>query len=169
MTIATLAILTAVEECCLGTIGSVETVTAGTVLRGAYQPIDDDRTAAAAMIKPRFEVEWKSTRDTGLVPRMSSHVGLEIKLLVRVVYSTSFEIDDDLRRAIRATGAATVEAIRNALTRPGNLTQTAAAVATGLTSGCLKKAEFSGVVREDFKRRMWIAEVACTGLVCTTR
>ena len=168
MTLAAAAILTAIEEVCLGTIGSVETVTAGTVERGAYQPVDDDRIAAAARTKPRFEVEWKGERDTGLVPRMSSHASYEIKLLVRLVYPTDFELQPDERRAQRAAGAVTANKIRNALTRPGNLTQTSAAVATELASGCLKKAE-TAVVREDFKRRVWIAEIACTALVCTTR
>jgi hypothetical protein len=168
MTLATTAILTAVEECCLGTIGSVETVAASTVLLGAYQPLDDDRIAALARTSPRVEVEWKGDRDTGMLPRMSSHASLEIKILVRLIYAFDFELQDAERKTVRGTAALTGNRIRNALTRNGNLTTTAAAVATELASGAMKSAELS-VIREDLKRRLWIAEVACTGLVCTTR
>ena len=168
MTLATTAILTAVEECCLGTIGTVETVTAGTVLRGAYQPLDDDRIAALARVSPRVEVEWKGDRDTGMLPRMSSRASLEVKLLVRLVYAFDFELQDAERKSVRGTAALTGNKIRNALTRNGNLTQTSAAVVTELASGAMKKAELK-VVREDLKRRLWIAEVECTGLVCTSR
>lgn len=168
MSFSPTAILTAIEEVCLGTIGSVETVTANAVLRGAYQSATDETWAALARVKPRVEVEWLGASDSGLTPRLSSHKSLSIKVLIRVLYATEFEVDAALRKTLRASAAALVEQIRSAVTRPGNLTQTSGAVLTELASGCLFKSS-SSVKREDFKRRIYATEITCEGLVCTTR
>jgi hypothetical protein len=168
MTLATAAILTATEEICLGTIGTTETVAAGTVALGAYQPLDDDRIASLARVLPRVEVEWMGDRDTGMLPRMGGHASLEIKVQVRLIYAFDFELQDAERRTVRAAAALTGNKIRNALTRNGNLITTNAGTATELSSGAYKKADLK-VRREDLKRRLWIAEIDCTGLVCTSR
>jgi hypothetical protein len=168
MTLNALAILTAVEQCCLGTIGTVEVVPASTFLRGAYGGVSDEKLAHDARVKSLVEVEWKTTKDAPGWPRSSPHQKLELELLIRIAFTTDLEIDADRRRATRAACVQAAEAARNAVTRPANLVQTLAAVPTELTDGCLTDAVLK-VVREDFPARIYVVEIAAKARACTTR
>lgn len=161
------AILKACEEAALGVIGTSEVVTAGTFLLGAYQPINAG-APATAFLSARAEVELGAVRDTGLVPR-SSNIGVfEVDILVRCLFTTSFELDDDGRLQARKFAVKYTEQIRAALTHPGNLVTTSAASATELCSGCLIKAS-SKVTKEDFPGRLIVTEITAKGLVSTSR
>lgn len=161
------AILTAIEECALGTIGTTETVPGGTLVRNAWST-DEPGAPARAFLGSRVEVEIEGPEDTGLVPRSSNVAALRYSLLVRCTFSTGFELDDDGRRSARALASSTTELVRAALTHPGNLTQTSGAVATGIVSGCLVQAKQS-VKRADFKARIIVAEITAKALVQASR
>lgn len=159
------AILTAVEECLLGTIGSVRTVASGTFARRAYEGLDLT-LAARAMETPRFEVELRSIERTGAIgPRSASVSVEEVEVLCRFVFSTDHELQDAERTSKRAEAAEKILTARRALEWPGNLTQTAAAAPTGLVSGCLTADTGATVKREDWKRRLYVVEMPMIGLV----
>ena len=162
------AILTAIEECVLGAIGTTETVPVGTFTRGVYQPSDERGDAVNAFLQSRTEVEVQGPRDTGLVPRSSNVAALEYEFVIRCSFTAGFELDDDGRRSARATAISGTELARAALTRPQNLRQTSAAVSTGLVGGCLIKAS-SKVKTENHKKRLIVTEIAAKGLVQTSR
>lgn len=162
------AILTAVEEACLGLVGSVETVTPGDLERGAYQSQTAEARAAAARVKPRVEAEWRGHEDSRLTPRLGSHASFAITIGVRIVVPTDFELDADKRRNQRASLALAAEECRAALTRPGNLVETSAGAGTNLVSGCFASASVK-TTSEDFKARLLVAEIELKGYACTTR
>lgn len=161
------AILTACEEIALGTIGTTEVVSPGVFARGVYLPLAIG-AAANAFVHTRAEVEISGPHDTGLIPRSSGNAAIEFDVLVRCSFSTAFEIDDNGRRATRATAIAQTELVRAALTRPQNIAQTSGSVATQICGGCLIKAS-TKVTREDHKARIFVTEITAKALVFTTR
>ncbi len=167
MAASMLAILTAIEEVALGTIGTTEVVPVGTLVRGAYDP-KQVGAPAQSFTHARVEVEADGPKDTGLVPRMSNVAALEYGFVIRCQFTTSFELVEDKRRAARATALETTELVRAAVTRAQNVLVTSGAVATQLVTGCLLKAT-TRVVSADFKRRLIVTEIAARGLVKTSR
>ena len=139
MAASVLAILTAIEEVALGTIGTTETVPAGKFERGAYAP-EAIGAPARAFVVSKVEVEASPPKDTGLVPRSSNLASLEYDFTIRCMFTTEFELDDDARRGARATAAEDTELVRAVVTRPQNLRLTSGGTATQLAGGCLIKA-----------------------------
>lgn len=147
-----LPVLTAIEEVCLGTLGSIRTVASGTLARGGYES-QAEHEATRSLVKPTFEA-WVSEckRAVGAVPMHSNISMLEVTVSVRTTWTTDHEILDDQRRAIRASALDTLESCRAALCRAGNLTATSAAVATQIRSGCLLDGAHK-IEREDWRGR----------------
>lgn len=164
------AILTAVEEVLLGTLGTVRTVAAGTFERRAYEGLDIT-AAARALEVPRFEVEVTGQQATGVIGPRTSNVGVErVHVLVRFLFPTEHELVDDERRATRADALEKVRDARLALEWPPNLVQTVAGAPTGLVSGCLVAVPAGAkVIREDWKKRLYEVELAFEQLVRTTQ
>lgn len=159
------AILTAIDAVLLGTSGSVRTVPAGTFSRRAYDGLDIT-LAARALEKPRFEVELVSIERTGAVgPRTASIVVEAIELLVRFVWATEHELDDNARRATRAEALEKVQLARQALEWPGNLPS----ASTGLISSCLTTRGVAKVIRESWRQRLYVVELGFRGLVSDTQ
>lgn len=164
------AILTAVEEVLLGTLGSVRTVPAGTFARRAYEGLDVT-LAARALEVPRFELEVTRSMRTGAIGPKTGPIGVDrVVVNVRFVFSTAHELGDAARTATRAEALEKVRTARLALEWPGNLAATAAAAPTGLISSCLV-AEKDGAktLREDWKKRLYVVELAMEGLVRTVQ
>lgn len=168
MSFALAPILAACREVCEGVIGSVETVPVGALEPGAYADAERREHSAAALVVPRYEVEVVSINETTLAPKLSSHKSLEVELMTRLIYATDFEIDAAARERVRVEACELGERVRAALTRPGNLTQTSAAVATGISSGALFGSK-SSVKDEGFSDRVYVIEISARALVCTER
>lgn len=161
--------LRAVEEVCLGTLGTIRTQTDG-LLRDAYAAIDDVTLAQRAVVSRRFEIEIVSSDRTGVVgPPSADRAVVAYDLRIAVVVTTLSEVEADLRRAVRGLCANIADRTRQALLWPGNLTQTTAAVATGLISGCLAKVGPARVTRDDWKARIYRCEMPARGLVLVSQ
>ena len=145
--------LTAIREVLLGTIGSVRVVTAGDLDEGAY-PATTEHEAARAITGPNFEVSILSLTPSKETPWENSPIRLfDLEVQVRSEWATSHELIDSARASLRAEAFSLMEEARAALMRPGNLTTTSAAVATGLVSGCMHRSGGHRIEREDWPRR----------------
>ncbi len=145
--------VTAIRECLLGTIGSTRTVTAAALDEGAY-PSTTEHEAARAVTGPNFEVSIVSMAPSKESPWENSPTRLlDCDVEVRCEWTTSNELIDSARASVRASALSTLETTRAALMRPGNLTTTAAAGATGIVSGCLHRHAGHRLEREDWRRR----------------
>lgn len=162
-------ILTAVEEVCLGTIGTIRTVSAGSLQRDAYDGQSDEARAIAARINARVEVEVISVQRTGVVaPEIANRAVLDIELRLTFAFTTEFELRDDQRLATRAAAIDLMQRCRDALCWPGNLRQTQAGVPTNLIGHSLRVQTPIAVRRVDFKKRIFEAEMRATGLIDAT-
>lgn len=158
-------VLAAIEQCCLGTIGSVRTVQAGTIERGAYGVMADFTLAQRVRVKARFEVELVSAKRTGVVAPVTANVAyLEIEVRLRLAFTTEKEVDDDERRYVRDDAIGVWEMLRMALTWPGNLA-TVDATATGIVSGCLASCGPMRVTEENWPKRFFRFEAPGRALV----
>jgi hypothetical protein len=166
------AVLQAAEQVLEGTIGSVRTVAANTVRAGAFAGISDEKLAADVLVKTRYEVEAVEDETTGIVAPETADLSIDrVTVRVRLVFSpsTTGELDDVARRTTRAACLTTADACRDALAFPGNLRQTQAGVATNLAGHALLRKGPVRVAREDWEKRLFVAEFLMTGLVHRTR
>ncbi len=162
------AMIRAVEEVCLGTLGTVRTET-DSLTRDAYAVMDDLTAAQRAIVNARFEVETVGEeRTTSVGPSTSNRAIVAYDLRVALIFPTASEVEADLRRDVRARVLNTLGRVRKALTWPGNLTQTLAAVATGVVPGGVKCSP-GRVTREDWKSRIVRAEMPIRVLVLETQ
>lgn len=170
MTLSAAALLTAAEEVCLGTIGSVRTVAAGTVALDGYEGQTDEKLAAAVRVKPRVELEVVELARTGAVAPLTANIAIErATLRLVLVLTTEFELRDDQRASVRAAWLELMESLRDALCWPGNLAQTAAASTTRLVGQQLVPSGAARVLREDWRRRIYKGEQRLVGLIRATK
>lgn len=164
--VQSLAVFTAIEEVALGALGSIRTVPAGTLARDAYQGIGDRTLAERVLVKPRVEVALVGVgRSKVIAPATASKQLYDLELKITLALTTEHEVREDERRATRAEGLALATQVIEALTWPGNLAQTVAGSLTGLISRCLHWVGPAKVVREDFKKRVFVLELPARGRV----
>jgi hypothetical protein len=139
--LAAAAILTRVREVVEDAAGSVRIVTADTYRAGAHEAQGADAASTEALVKPRAEVRFTSIEPHGARPPIQGSFTLyaiELEVTVTRNLGTQHMILSDVRTALRAVAAEDSSRIEQALQWPGNLTQTTAAVDTGLVSGMLR-------------------------------
>lgn len=163
------AALQAIEECCLGTIGSIRTQT-DSLQRDAYEVADDLTLAERAIVAKRFEIEVVGQRRTTAVgPSTSDRAVHALDLRIALVCPTASEVETALRRAVRGLAANVWMRTQEALMWPGNLALTSAGTATGIVSGCLSRCGPARVTREDWKARIYRLEAPATALVLVSQ
>lgn len=134
------AIHTAIREVLEDGTGSVRTISSGRFGGGLYGGQDRRTRAFRALDKPAVETTIAGLRRHSASPPRIGSVGLlELDIDVRIVRHATVEskLDDDVRDALKALAIEDADLVRQALEYPGNLTSTAASVATGIVSGCL--------------------------------
>lgn len=139
--LAAAAILTAVREVCEEAAGSVRIIAADTYRPGAHEALGEDAASTQALVKPRAEARFTSIEPHGARPAEQGSFtlyALELEVTVTRFLGTEHMILDDVRTTLRAVAAQDASRLAQALGWPGNLTQTSAAVATGLVSGMLR-------------------------------
>lgn len=158
-------ITTAIEELLEGTIGTTRTVTAGTFVKGAH----GGRTAGAqrtlATVNTQYEVRFPSGRQHEASP-ISHNANMrleEIDLEILFRYDFNAEVLEGER-------STTINSVHNdrdeawqALSRPGNLTETNASVATGIVSGMLYNYGYD--LEEDWDNQMAILTLRAQAVV----
>lgn len=140
-TLAAPAILTAIREVIEDGAGSVRTITSGSYLPSETSARSIPGLSHDALIAPRAEVRIAETSRHEATPPITGSFQLVAMIIeIRLVRSlTAFKLlDNDARQAVQALAAVDGDVLAQALTWPGNLTQTAAADPTGLVSGCLR-------------------------------
>lgn len=167
------SILRAIDEVLTGTIGSVRTVTAGTTRAGAWEGISDEKLAADALVKTRFEVIPLGEGDTGEIAPNTANLAIDsITVRIRIAFLvevTTGELDDAARRVARAAIWDLVVQCRDALTYAGNLTQDSTAVATDLVGHALIPVGETVFDREDWAKRILVASFVMKGSINRTR
>ena len=137
------AVLTAIREVLEDDAGTLRTL--GTrFFGGLFGDIDDDEASLRAMERPIVEATITGRRRHPSSPsRMGSYKLEEIDVTVRVIrhLNADHALDDDRRDDVKALAINDGDLIAQALTYPGNLTQTAAAAPTNLCTGCLSETE----------------------------
>ena len=139
--LAAAAILTAIREVVEDAAGSIRIITADTYRPGAHEGLGEDAASTQALVKPRADVRFTSVEPHGARPPEQGSFtlyALELEVVVTRFVGTEHMILDDVRTKLRAVAAEDGSRLAQALGWPGNLTQTSAAVATGLVSGMLR-------------------------------
>jgi len=166
MSLASVPILSAVKEIILGESGAVRIVAPGTFQYGKHFGLNDDELARKALVLPIFDVNIQtaspSPTTTGVFSSFRVYV---VRLTVSVAYWLSSEVLDDSRELARATALDDADRILQALTYPGNLAQTSAAVETNLVSACLQSDGGAAITREDPDQNLLITTMTFSGLV----
>jgi hypothetical protein len=170
MSLASTPILTVVKEAVLGTVGSVRTVPAGTFQYGKHSGLNDDELARRALGLPIFDVELHTAQREPTTTGIFSNFGIySVALTVSIAYYLSSEVLEDARETARATALDHADLIIQALTFPGNLRQTSAAVSTRLVSACLESDGGAIVVREDPDNNLLVMSLDFIGRVSVTQ
>lgn len=160
------AILLAVEELCVGTIGAVRVVSAGALALGAYETQTEEAAAAGALVNSRVEVEYTGHGRTGASGPVNASIAiLKVDLEIRFLFSTEFELQEAERRGTRAQCASLIDDVRGALQWPGNLAATSGGAVTGLVTKCLHTLDAVKVDKKDFPGRLYAAKFGAHGLV----
>jgi hypothetical protein len=134
------AILDAIREVVEEAAGNLRTITAGTYAGELYDDLDDGTKSKRALTAPRVEATiTRAMPHSATYPVTGSKrlEAIEVELMV-VRHIGPKEMTSDAARSL-AKGLAYADAgvLKEALSYPGNLTQTSGAVATGLVSGML--------------------------------
>ncbi len=138
--VAAAAIFTAIREVIEDATGSIRTIPAARFNGGLYTGLERGAGTFRALAAPIVETEIVSdTRNEATPPVNCSRAIRDLMIEITVVRQIEgpHKLDDDTRDAAKAAAAVDTDLIRQALTLPGNLTQTAAATATNLISGSL--------------------------------
>lgn len=145
--------ITAIRECCLGHVGATRAMAAGDLVEGAYEHTPEHE-AARALRGPSFEVEITDTQRHAESPSEHSDVVLlGVTVQIRAIWLTESEIVEDSRATLRAEALSTLEKLRAALMRAGNLTETSDGDETGIVSGCLHRHLGHRLERADWRGR----------------
>lgn len=164
------ALLVAVDEVITGALGSVRTMPPIFEVGAAYDGVSDEKLGGDVIVRPMADVKLLEVERTGAVAPETADLSIDrVTLRIRVAFTTADQLDGDLRRAVRALCWAMVESIQDALAWAGNLVQTAGGAATGVGGGALMRTGPARVVREDWAKRIFVAEFVMTGLVQRTR
>lgn len=167
------AILRAIHEVLTGTIGTIRTVPAGTVRAGAWDKISDEKLAADALVRARFEVEPIEDVDSGAIaPSTAPLVVDRFSVRVRLGFSpakTTGELDEETRRAARVAIWDELKRCQDALGFAGNLVQDSTAAPTNLVGAALEPAGPARIVREDWALRIVVGEFVMHGWINRAR
>jgi len=134
------AILTAVREVLEDATGTLRTIGAAVYQGNLNASLSDEEMTLRALNKPLVESRIGAISRNDASPNIFGSLSLlDIEVVVRVVrhLDQAHELDDDIRDDVKALSAADGDVIMQALTFPGNLTQTSGSAATGLVSGML--------------------------------
>ena len=165
------AIRQAIREVLEGTTGSVRTVTAGKFLSGVFEGQTDLQQRSRALRKTadpenpewvhRFDVRLgrMTNHESTPVAAIGNHRIVSLPVTISVTTHTQARILDDRRDEVLALINSDLDTAVQALTWPGNLTQTFAAVATNIVSGLMLGPEGNGypsleVTEEDWEKSL---------------
>ena len=163
------ALTTAIAEILTGSIGATRTVPAGTYLEGVHDGSNEAQMNQRSLVKPRFAIRLENPKRSGAVgPSTADRVIIEMGVKITFTYLAPQEILTAGRREIEATAIDNAETARRALEWPGNLTQTSAATATGLISGCLVY-DAGRQARVNWRQRIYQRELSFTARVLDTQ
>lgn len=149
-TISTAALHVRLREVLEAGFGSVRTITADTYGGNLPEEFSAQGDSVRAVAKPQTEALVEAIRRSPSSPSSMSNVALyEIDVRVRVVrrLTADQQVNATARDLVKAAAAGDADVVVQALTWPGNLTQTQAGTATGLRSGMLAYRESQTVVK----------------------
>ncbi len=164
MSYASAAIRTSIKELLQGSIGTTRTVSSGKFRYGVFegQPLGAQQAKAInTSYTSRFDIKLRQMVDHGATPMSIkssfsvARFSIEIPI-VTTLRSTAQETERDTDLALVASDC---DVAIQALCYPGNLTQTSAAVATGIVSGLMVGPEGTGrphweSVEEDWENHL---------------
>lgn len=139
-TIAANAIITAVRDVLDSAAGSLRTITAATFDGSAFAGLSDEEKSRLGTVRPNFDVRIAGIAPHGSAPPRNNSLGLYAVRVEVVVYrhvGPVHKVTASTRDTAYAAAIEDGDAIAQALEWPGNLTQTSAAVATGLVGAKL--------------------------------
>lgn len=149
------AIQTAIREVLLDGEGDKRTIGSTVYNGGLYESLPANEKARRALGKPIVEATSRVTgRHAGSPQVKGNKQILAIEVEVRVVRAITLthKIDDDVRDTLIGSAANDdADVIQQALTYPGNVSQTSSGDSTGIVSGLLRYAgsDFPNFVAEE--------------------
>ena len=148
----------ALEQVLTGTIGSVRTMTATAIGMG-HTPWHGQLVS-----QPRFDIRIarRQSHEATPVQYMGSHRLEQLDIEIDVFHSFASNIQEDKRGTVRDQVQWDVEAAKQALQWPGNLSVTSSSNATGIISGMLVGVA-SQVILEDWDQRPPRSQSRITG------
>lgn len=163
MTIA--VALNATRRAIEGLVGTVRAVPTDTVQGQGYEGLTDEALGSRVLVKYRYDLVVDSQERTGGVGPESADTNIvQIRARVRLSLPTDFELIENARASVRSDAYQLAEQIRLALCMPGNIT-TDGVEQTGIVSGCWTQQGPVVLVREDWKKRIFILDMPLRCLV----
>ena len=160
-------IRTAIEEVLEGTIGATRTVTADTFRKGGHSGRETGAQQALAMVKPQYETifrEFTNNDATPISAKASARLA-DLTVEIRFRYAFSSEILEDKRTTLLDTVLNDGDVAWQALSYPGNLTETNASVATNIISGMLVGPYSFAIDNEDWDNHLVVAELTAVAQI----
>jgi hypothetical protein len=137
------AIITRVRELVDDASGTLRTISSSRFGESFYLEMKEEEQARKAVSGPKFDVRLTTIERHPSSPPISGSTALyNVTVEVTVIrhLNVNHAVIDANRDTILAASIEDGDHIMQALTYPGNMTQTSAAVATGLASGVLQYA-----------------------------
>jgi len=135
------AIQAAIRDVLLDGAGDKRTIGASVYKGGLYEALPANEKARRALGKPIVEAVSRVTGRHAGSPQVkgNKHI-LSIQVEVRVVRALTIthKLDDDVRDTLIGNAAKDADVIQQALTYPGNVSQTSSGDPTGIVSGLLR-------------------------------
>ncbi len=167
------AILTAIREICDSGTGNIRTIAAARFQGGAYRGQSPGSEALYSLAAPTFRTAITGQRRHPDSPPITSTLGLyEIDVQIEVIRTLELrhKLTDSIRDDAKALAANDADVLAQALSWPGNLTQTSGADPTGLVSGYLAYISSDGgdiILSDDINGRI-VSTHNFTGIVQVT-
>ena len=166
------AILTRIREVIEDGSGTLRVISSARFQGQLPSNLNESEASLRAMDKPVVEARTGTiSRHPASPPIFGNLSLLNVEFVVMVIrhLSPDHKLDDDLRDDIKALAANDADHLMQALTFPGNLTQTTGSVATNLVSGLLTydSSDEAEIVQEDVGARI-VTEHRFAGVVQTT-
>lgn len=149
-TISTAALQIRLREVIEAGFGTTRTIAAATYGGNLPEEFSAQGDSVRAVAKPQAEALIEAIRRSPSSPSIVSNVALyEVDVRVRVVrrLTADQQVTAAARDTVKAAAAGDADVLVQALSWPGNLTQTQAGAATGLRSGMLAYRESQTTVR----------------------
>jgi len=161
-------IITAIRDVLHNNHGSAQTIASGEYRPGYYDALTDNAKGLKSLSVPSVDVRIKKVKTSKMTPVQFGNKALyelTLSILVSRAFTTEHKSTTITRDLLDSLAAKDSSVLSQALSYPGNLTQTASAAPTGLVSGLIR---FDGIVVPQIKNKTIITDSTFSRIALVT-